>query len=355
MVSRKQVKRLQQKQTRVVNRMRAMNLYDKNTEMAPVAIGNMIATKAPKITVANTGVRVRHTEYIGEVTGSVNFNATQFPLNPGLGTTFPWLSLIASLYESYHFNNLQFHYCTQKATTTNGAVMMAVDYDANDTAPPSKLQLMAYEGAVRCQPWVNETFTCSRAGLDVFKNRYVRLSTIANTDLKTFDVGNFYLCTQGNADTSVLGELYVTYDVDFMTPQYNTSGWASLGSNRSIGNTGITGVLLLGTAPTLNVAGSGMNITYNTTSGAIGFGSPGEYLVAYSVTTTAASTGVPVVSLTGGSQVGTISAAFTATGTFIYFTVNIRNSGDSMTVAGFTMGTGPNNAVLRIASYPYNL
>lgn len=350
------MKRLQQKQTRI-NYGKSANLPSliENMSLAPVSIGNKITTRQPKINVANSGVRVQHTEYIGEVFGSVNFTSNAFQINPGVGGTFPWLSLIAGLYESYNFRNLQFHYCTQKATTTNGVVMMAVDFDANDTAPPNKLQVMAYEGAVRCQPWVNEVYTCSRAGLDVFKNRYVRLATVANTDLKTFDVGTFYICTQGNADTSVLGELYVTYDIEFHTPQYNTTGWASLGSNRSTGTTGITGALLLGTAPTLNVAGSGMNITYSTSTGVFGFTSPGEYLVVYSHTTSAATTGTPSVALTGGSQVSTVSAAYSANLALITFTVSIKNAGDTMTITGITAGTSPNNAQLRVASYPFGL
>lgn len=323
--------------------------------LAPVAISNMITTRKPRINVASSGVRVQHTEYIGEVFGSVNFTSTAYSINPGVGNTFPWLSLIAGLYESYSFRNLQFHYCTQKATTTNGVVMMAVDYDANDTAPPSKLQVMAYEGAVRCQPWVNEVFTCSRAGLDVFKNRYVRLSTVANTDLKTFDVGTFYVCTQGNADASVLGELYVTYDVEFSTPQYNTTGWASLGSNKSTGSTGISSLLLLGSNPTMNIAGSGMNINYSNLTGVYSFTSPGEYLIVYSHTTTAATTGTPAVALTGGSLVSTVNAAYSANLANITFTVSIKNAGDTMTITGVTPGAGVTNAQLRIASYPFGL
>jgi len=41
----------------------------------------------------------------------------------------------------------------------------------------------------------------------------------ANQDVKLYDVGNLFVCTQAQANTNVIGELYIEYDVLLMTPQ----------------------------------------------------------------------------------------------------------------------------------------
>lgn len=184
-------------------------------------------TRAPTIKTTNRGFVVVHREFIQDVTASdSNFRNTTFSINPGLATTFPWLSAIAGRYESYLFRRLHFIYEPICPTTTPGAVMMAVDYDASDVAPTSKVVLMSYRGAVRSAPWNITRFDASRGDLRKFGvQRYVRnTSTPANTDVKTYDVGNLQLATQNTPATpTTLGELYVEYEVEFFTPQIPTA------------------------------------------------------------------------------------------------------------------------------------
>ena len=260
---------------------------------------------------------------------------------------------MAGLYESYTINYLAFSFRTSRSTATNGSVMMAVDYDVQDAAPPSKTQLMAYNNAQRTQPWCDMTYVCNLSDVRKIPNRYVRSGLIANADLKLFDVGNLFIATQGCQDTSVLGELYVHYDITFKTTQYDVQAYASQGSNRSTGNTGITGTLLLGTSPTLNISGSGMAINYNTTNGGITFGTTGSFLITYNVTTTAQASGSFIPTMTGGSQVSTVTLAAATTLLTVSFTVNVINTTDVLTVTGLSL-TNPSAAVLRVSSYPFN-
>lgn len=358
MVRRKPVKRLQQKQSGVsqrqlVNAVRGYGLDQKST-LAPVAISNKIVTSKPDVSSNNKECRVRHTEYVCEIFGSVNYNVSTFVIQPGLGTLFPWLSQMATLYESYMVDKLHFHFRTEKSTSTNGVVMMAVDFDVQDSAPPSKQQLMAYNNAVRTQPWADASYIASSTDLNKFRQRFVRSGLVANSDLKTFDVGNLFVATQGCADTTALGELYVSYDIVFRTPQFDLAGYAAQGSNRSAGGTGITGSLILGTSPSLNAAGSGMPITYNTSTGAITFGAVGSYLINFWITQGAAATGTLVPTMTGGSQVSSLTTVNTANLYTTSFTVNVINLTDTLTFSGLTLTT-PTASVLRISSYPYNL
>jgi hypothetical protein len=171
-----------------------------------------------------THATITHREFVGDVDGSVLFGSSQYALNPGNSVVFPWLSSIALNYESYVFKQLHFHYETSVSTTTAGTVMMAVDYDASDAAPASKQILMGYAQAQRSAPWQECAFNCRSGDLHKFAaERYVRGLTIPTGDVKTYDVGNLFLATQGNATGDMIGELYVSYTVELRTPQIHNS------------------------------------------------------------------------------------------------------------------------------------
>jgi hypothetical protein len=188
---------------------------------APVA-------KAVNISTVNSLAtnRISHREYIGEVSGSVDFTTNQYSINPGLPATFPWLWALASRYEHYRFASLSFEYRTQAPTTTTGAVMLAFDYNVDDSAPASKQEMLSYHGTVRAAPWTSATCSASHKGLTT-RNDYLTRNGYVS-DAKLYDIGNFFIATVGQADTSVIGELWVNYTIEFGTPasdgQY-PAGW----------------------------------------------------------------------------------------------------------------------------------
>jgi len=300
-------------------------------------------------------VRVRHSEYIGEVNGSVNFNVKSYVIQPSTSNSFPWLHNMASLYESYTIHKLHYRFESSKSTATNGAVIMAIDYDTADSAPPSKTQLMAYNNYVRSSVWEATCYKADPRDLKLIVNRFIRQATTTVTDSRLYDAGILYIATQGCADTSVIGELHVDYEISLHTPQLDLGSYASGGSNRSTGSTGITNALILGTSPNLNAAGSGLTITYNTTTGAISLGQPGQYLINYQVSSTSAYTGTVSVTLTGGSVANSPSYVASTTLALLSFTVNMVNADDTFTVGGWVAGSTPSGAVLKVASYPVAL
>jgi len=189
---------------------------------APASIGSKITTSSPSILSSYSGdgrVWIRHREYIVDIAGSIAFASTGYVVNPGIAASFPWLSIIAANFESYRFNSLVFQFSTEKSTATSGSLMLAIDYDANDTAPTTKSIAMAYHNAVRCPVWSETKYVSDKPDLLKLPQRYIRSTTVSGTDLKTYDVGNLFVSTSGCADTSALGELYVIYDVELITPQ----------------------------------------------------------------------------------------------------------------------------------------
>jgi hypothetical protein len=108
---------------------------------APQAQGLVRRSARPNISRSMNGdIKIAHREYVQDLVGSVAFANNQFPCNPGLASTFPWLSKLAPQYESYDFESLVFEFETTSPTTATGTVSMAVDYDASDAAPSNQTE-----------------------------------------------------------------------------------------------------------------------------------------------------------------------------------------------------------------------
>lgn len=164
-------------------------------------------------------------EYIGEVFSSVSFATTQYPINMGQNTTFPWGSKIASLYEKYCFESLEFYYRREVSEfSTNGQtgkIMLSVDFDASDPPPINKQQVEDTEphaDAMPCTEYIS--LKLDPRDLQRLSSLYVRAGAQpTSTDIKTYDVGNLFVSTQGLATGGVsVGELRVRYRCRVMTP-----------------------------------------------------------------------------------------------------------------------------------------
>jgi len=218
-------------------------------------------------------IRVRHREYVADLSGSVLFSTTSFPINPGMSQLFPWLSKIASRYESYLFRRLRFEFETQVSSATAGSVMFAVDYDSADSAPTTKQALMAYKGATRSVSWAPFVNSSDAQDLQKFGvQRYIRSGALAsNLDIKTYDVGNLFVGVQGMAGAGVVGELYVDYEVELMTPELTQTVFQS---NITSGGA-VSRAAIFGTAAV--ITGNGDVSAANTNT--LTFNRVGTYLV----------------------------------------------------------------------------
>ncbi len=209
-----------------------MPTRDSRVVRAPVAMTQVIRTSDPKFSrLPNGDVIVSHRELVQDVIGSVDFQVTKIPVNPGLSQFLVWLSQMAPLYESYKFEKLDYEFRTSSSTATTGVVMCAVDYDASDSAPVDKVQLASYKGFVRSSPWENFDQRSTRENLNKRQSFFVRTGALSdNEDIKLYDTGNLFLATQGQASALSVGELYADYRVRLMTPQLNNP---SLGQAKS--------------------------------------------------------------------------------------------------------------------------
>jgi len=185
-------------------------------------------------------VVISHREYLRDIsTGPIPtagqptlFDNSVFPINPGLAETFPWLSQIAQNFEQYRFTGLIFEYKTLSvdainSTTINlGAVVLATDYNVLHAPFSTKSQMENYMFCSSGKPSLTITHPveCSPSQTPVDK-LYVRGSSSSSFpstgyDLRLYDLGNFQVATVGlPAVANNIGELWVSYEVEFYKPQ----------------------------------------------------------------------------------------------------------------------------------------
>lgn len=163
-------------------------------------------------------------EYIGEILGSVAFSATSYSVNPGQSAVFPWGHQVAALYEEYEFTSLEFYYKREVSEFAvngqAGKVLLSFNYDASDPVPTNKQEVedtVPHVDGMPCTPVILLRVDCSRMRKN--DSKYVRPGAQpVNTDIKTYDGGNLIVSTQGNTNTSVIGELRVRYTCKLSEP-----------------------------------------------------------------------------------------------------------------------------------------
>ena len=176
----------------------------------------------------NQSIVVRHKEYVGQVLGSINFKTVyELPINPGTANSLPWLSGLANTYQEHAVKEVVFHYIPTSGYAVSGpnpalgTVMLQTSYRASDVAPNSKVEMMneycasesvpsdSFIHPVECDPKENP-----------FNVHYVRATSPPSGEpLLSYDLGRTFVAVQGMpADNNVVGDLWVTYEVELKKP-----------------------------------------------------------------------------------------------------------------------------------------
>lgn len=172
----------------------------------------------------------RHREYIGDVTCfGVAYAAQSYSINPGLSSTFPYLSEIAANFQEYKFRGLVFSYHSTSAesivsgtNTQMGSVMLAAQYRSDAPAFTNKQQMLNEMWSVDTRPSNDCTLPIE---CDPKENtlgiQYVRTGAVpSGSDVKTYDLCNVTVATAGfqSVQTNVIGELWASYEVELYKP-----------------------------------------------------------------------------------------------------------------------------------------
>jgi len=187
------------------------------------------SAQVPIVHSSNEGIRFKHREYIGDIAmNGPTFTSYSYSINPGLSTTFPFLSTIANAFQEYDFKGLVFEFKTTSATalasgtnTAMGSVMLACQYRADSEPFVNKMQLLNEMWSVDTVPSSNCVLPIECAPMEnVLPRQYVRTGGVGTGDIKMYDLGLVTLATAGGqtGQTNVVGELWVSYDVEFYKP-----------------------------------------------------------------------------------------------------------------------------------------
>lgn len=224
-------------------------------------------------------ILVSRREFIRDIYGPVSADGSaslpweiqSLSINPGLETSFPWLSQIAQNYDEYSFKQLIFTYrstVTDVGNSSNGqcgTVIMAVDYNAAHPAFDNKQTMMEYIGAMSAK--TTKSLLC---GVEcdprklVSDQFFVRANpVVVKEDAKTYDHGLFQLAL-ANVPTELrnqaLGELWVSYTVELRKPKFYSARGLNISQDIFVAsNTSYAPKLLLGT-DTTRLSGQQNNI-----------------------------------------------------------------------------------------------
>lgn len=176
-------------------------------------------------------VYITHTEFVQNVVASGTggsssaFEIREFPINPAISTTFPFLSQLAENYILYQMEGCLFQYKPTSGeygsnnSNALGKVIMCTQYDPEAPAYQNAVEMENYDYANSTKPSKGaihgvETASSQKA----IEMHYTRTGASSKSKLFT-DLGTFYLATEGvpfggaGAQTALIGELWVTYKV----------------------------------------------------------------------------------------------------------------------------------------------
>jgi hypothetical protein len=173
-----------------------------------------------------------HREFVGLVSSpGANFTITPYPINPK-SPFFPWLSEIALSFEQYKIRGMVVEFKTTSATavsstnTALGSVIIATQY--NVLAPPfsTQQQMEAYQYCTSCAPSLSMIHPIE---CDPMQNSVSELYVDSSMgDPRLEYLGTTYVATVGQQAASIIGELWVSYEIDLIRPKL-FSGVPNLG------------------------------------------------------------------------------------------------------------------------------
>lgn len=175
-----------------------------------------------------TGVRVQHREYLGDVVASSvagAFSIASYSINPGIYQSFPWLSPFATQFDQWCPHGIVVVYRplsgNVSATGQLARVIIASDYDVKDVSYRTRVEMensqFATSGnATQC---IMHPIECAE------KERLTRCLLTrsgpidASDNVRFFDLCNLQIASAGATASQLLGELWITFDIEFFKAQ----------------------------------------------------------------------------------------------------------------------------------------
>ena len=208
----------------------------------PGHVSNSMPVMNSRVLDESGAISISHREYVSDVyapgtigSPAVNFSNSGYALNPGLQTSFVFLSQIAQNFDEYSFERVIYHYrstTTDIGTNTNGqcgTVIMSTNYNAAAPVFTDKQAMVEYAHSHSCKvtEHMSHGVECDPMKSALGGALFVRTGPLtAGQDLKTYDHGQFQIAI-ANCPLAFnglpIGELWVEYHVVLRKPKLFTS------------------------------------------------------------------------------------------------------------------------------------
>lgn len=197
------------------------------TFRVPAAVGTTRRVPVPKMG-RSRSLRVQHEEIFHTVAVTTTDATLEFGIQPGMCEFWTWLPQIARNFERYKLNApLIVEYSPSCATTTVGQIGMAFTPNTARDAPDDMIELSTFQyhsfGSAFCPC---RLVIPPNVVHEVLKKKMIRVSGTHKTSSidetpgleQSYDIGKFFLVTEGFAASANVGRLSVRYDVNLETP-----------------------------------------------------------------------------------------------------------------------------------------
>lgn len=185
-------------------------------------------------------MRMRNREFIQNVVSDgTPFSLTPVSINPGLASSMPLLANIAANFVKYKAHGVVLEFVSlvssYTATAPMGAVVLSAQYNASAPAFTNKVAMENTAHAISAKPSSNIVYGVEcKNSLTPYNEYFVRTSDTLSTSDILEDLCTVYLALAGLSATTypagtVIGELWITYDIELLEPRYPNllSGFAN--------------------------------------------------------------------------------------------------------------------------------
>lgn len=181
---------------------------------------------------------LRHREYLQDIYTAPfgAFNVNSYRINPGLESSFPWLAQVSQAFEQYKLRGMIFEFkstasdsvATSSGPAPLGSVIMATEYDSVRPNFTSKQEMEnhQYAASAKTSSSMLHPIECARDA-STLTTLYVRTGSVpSDADPRMYDFGNFQIATVGQSasNSTNIGELWVTYEIELLKPMINEVG-----------------------------------------------------------------------------------------------------------------------------------
>jgi len=201
-------------------------------------------------------IRLRHREYFSDVLSSTTFAQTQYIVNPGNYSMFPFASQLARNYEKYRLKGAVITFNPEVSNYVGssllGKIVMACNENPFLQTYRNILQMENSDDAIAFKPDISALYgvECKRLTQGEYYLRRddvtVPTASVGEFDFGTFSVG---VLTPGFTSGQVIGELWITYDIEFCMPRL---------SSTVFGYAHFSGVAATATVPSMNFTQNGL-------------------------------------------------------------------------------------------------